>query len=355
MGIRYVSREAVKESLDVKLTARTDAQVDRAIESASRSVEGLLHRRFYPWTGTRYFDWPDRTSPTSYRLWLDENELISVTTLVSGSDTITASEYFLRREDGRDEAPYTKVELDLADSASFTTGSTHQRNIAITGVYGYGNDTESAGSLVEALDSSETAVDISDSSLIGVGDLIKVESEYMNVTGKSMLDTGANLNTTDSLAVSNSDVSVTLGGTLTNPPQVGETILIDSERMLVVDSANSVLTVKRAYDGTVLAAHTGGSSTHIYALRTLTVERGSVGSTAAAHNTSTAISKHVVPGPVQELTLAYALNNLLQRQSGYARIAGEGESAREFSGRGIRALEKDVIRSHGRQLRMAGI
>lgn len=352
MGIRYTTREAVKEALDIRATARSDAQVDRAIESASRSVEGILHRRFYPWSGTRYFDWPDRISPTSYRLWLDENELISVSTIISSGDTITASEYFLRREDSRDEPPYTKVELDLADSASFATGSTHQRTIAITGVYGYGNDTEPAGSLAEALDSSETAVDVTDSALIGVGDLIKVESEYMNVTGKAMLDTGVDIHASDSLAAQNNDVSITVS-TTTGMPTVGETILIDSERMLVIDVAGSVLTVKRAYDGSPLAVHASGAS--IYAPRTLTVERGSVGSTAASHNTSTAIAKHVVPGPVQELTLAYALNNLLQRQSGYARIAGEGESAREFSGRGIRALEKDVVRSHGRQFRLVGI
>lgn len=352
MGIRYTSREAVKEALDIKESAKRDSQIDRAIESASRSVEGILRRRFYPWVGTRYFDWPDRVSPTSYRLWLDENEVVSVTSIVSGADTITASEYFLRRADGKDEAPYTMVELDLADSASFSTGSTHQRNIAINGVYGYGNDTEPAGSLAEALDTSETAVDVSDSALIGVGDLIKVESEYMNVTGKTMLDTGVDIHASDSLAAQNNDVSITVS-TTTAMPTVGETILIDSERMLVTDVAGSVLTVKRAYDGSPLAVHATGAS--IYAPRTLTVSRGSVGTTAASHNTSTAITRHVVPGPVQELTLAYALNNLLQRQSGYARTAGEGESAREMTGRGIRALEKDVLRSHGRQLTLAGI
>src|SRR5690606_22447868 len=55
----YTTRETVKAALDYKETARNDAQVDRAIESASRAVEGLLHRRFYPETATRYFDWPN--------------------------------------------------------------------------------------------------------------------------------------------------------------------------------------------------------------------------------------------------------------------------------------------------------
>lgn len=355
MGIWYTTRESVKETLDIKRSAFMDAQVDRAIEAASRSVEGLLNRRYYPETDTRYFDWPDRNSPTPYRLWLDENELISVTTVTSGGVTVPQANWFLRREDFKNEPPYSSLQLDISTSESFTAGSTHQKNIAITGVYGYGNDTAPAGTCVEALDASETAVDVSDSSLIGVGDLILIDSEYMNVTGKAMLDTGANLNASDNLTNVASDNTVTLGGTLTYPPVVGEVILIDAERMLVVDSANSILTVKRAYDGTTIAAHTGGSSAHIYALRTLTVERGSVGTTAATHSISAAITKHVVPGLVQALTLAYAINTLQQQSAGYARVAGSGENAREFTGRGISALEKDAMRAVGRQILMGGI
>lgn len=54
----YVTREQVKQALDVKAPARSDLQIDLAIQAASDSVEGLLHRVFYPQDMTRYFDWP---------------------------------------------------------------------------------------------------------------------------------------------------------------------------------------------------------------------------------------------------------------------------------------------------------
>jgi hypothetical protein len=92
MGVWYCTREDVKSSLDSKESARNNGQVDRAIESASRAVEGLTHRRFYPETDTRYFDWPNAQYARPWRLWLDQHELVSVATLSSGGTTIAASD-----------------------------------------------------------------------------------------------------------------------------------------------------------------------------------------------------------------------------------------------------------------------
>lgn len=344
MSVWYTTREAVKASLDIKETARNNALVDSAIEAASRAIDGgpriggLLRRRFYPEIATRYFDWPDTQYSTSWRLWLNQHELLSVSSLVSGGVTISSPNYLLRPEEG---PPYDRVEILLSGTGSFQSGSTHQKSIAISGTFGFTNETTPAGTLAEALDNSETGVDVSNSGIIGVGDLIKVDSEYMRVTGKTMLDTTQNLQTP--LTAQNSAVTVAVSdGTAFN---VDEVILLDSERMLIVDIAGNNLTVRRAWDGSTLAAHTASD---IYAPRTLTVERGVLGTTAATHSTSAAISKHVVPGLVKELCEAYALNTLLQKNSGYARVAGEGDSAREFTGRGIRAIENDAVRAYRR-------
>lgn len=354
----YATRETVKAALDYKETARNDAQVDRAIDSASRAVEGLLHRRFYPQTATRYFDWPNAQYARPWRLWLDANELISVTTLASGGRTIAPADYFLRRGDDRDEPPYTFIELDLDADAAFGVGPTHQRDIAITGVFGYGADTERAGALAEALDTSETGVDVTDSSVVGVGDLLLVDSERMVVTGKTMADTGVDLATGSDLSASNADVSIIMS-TTTGAPVAGESILVDSERMLVMDVAGTTLTVKRAWDGSVLASHAAGAS--IWAPRTLTVARGALGTTAASHDSGAAVARHVPPGLVSELCVAYALNTLLQRQSGYARVAGVkggatvDANARDSTGRGIPALEADAVRAYGRKARIRAV
>src|SRR5688572_18137976 len=115
----YTTREAVKRALDSKQVARNDEEVDRALEAGAELIFGETHRRFYPWTGTRYLDWPNYQYARSYRLWLDANEVASVTTLVSGGVTISASDYFLRRSDDVDEAPYTYIEVDQDSSAAF--------------------------------------------------------------------------------------------------------------------------------------------------------------------------------------------------------------------------------------------
>lgn len=347
MSVWYCTREDVKSALDSKETARNNAQIDREIEAASRSVEGLLHRVFYPQVATRYFDWPSQWwYGSSYRLWLDADELISVSQLVSGGTTISASDYFL--EPVNSGPPYTHVEIDLASNAAFGGGSTYQRSIAVTGVFGHSAQEAPAGALAEALDSSEVTVDITDSSLIGVGDLIKVDSERMFVSGKLMLDTGQNLVGTS--AAQSSDVTQVVGSGAAFA--VGETILMDSERMLIVDIAGNNLTVKRAWDGSVLAAHTNSD---IYALRTLTVERGVLGTTAATHDTATAVTKHVVPGLVRQLCIAESLTALQQEGSGYARVVGSGENAREASGRGLKDLRDQTCTTYGRKARLRAV
>ncbi len=349
----YCSREDVKVALDSKATARNDTQIDRAIDAGSRAIESLTHRRFFPWSGTRYVDWPNFQYARPWRLWLGPNEVATVSTLVSGGVTIAASDYFLRRSDDLDEPPYTHIEVDISSSAAFSAGSTHQRSVAITGVFiGCRLDETPVGNTAEVLDDSETGVDVTDSSGIGVGHILRVDSERMLVTGRAALDTTVNIDAGDSLTASVADVGITVS-TTTNAPVAGEVILIDSERMLVVDVAGTLLTVKRAWDGSVLATHAG--SADIYAYRSLTVTRGALGTTAAAHLTAAPIYKHVVPPLVRDLAIAEAMSTLLQEGSGYARTAGSGENEREVSGRGIRGLRDDVYTHHGRKSRMAAV
>lgn len=350
MGVWYVTRESVKAALDIKETARSNARIDSCIESASRTVEGVLHGRFYPELDTRYFDWPNMQRAKSWRLWLDRNELASLTTLVAGGVTITSDQYFLRRADDLDEAPYDRIEIDLSASGAFQSGDTHQRAIAATGIFiNCAIEETAAGALAEALDDSETAVNVTNSAAIGVGHIIKVDSERMIVTGKSMLDTGQNIG--GNLAANKNVETVAVSdGTAYF---AGEVILVDAERMLIVDVAGNNLIVKRAWDGSTLAAHTTGAD--IYAGRTLTVQRGALGTTAASHNDASAIVRFVVPGLVEEFALALTLTALGQGQAGYARTVGSGENERETSGRGLRQIREDAITAHGRQFRMGAV
>lgn len=352
MGVWYTTREAVKAALDVKETARSNAQIDRAIESASRMIDGsvpgagFLHRRFYPELRTMTWDWPNVQSPTPWRLWLDADEIIEAVTLTVAGVALDPGDFMLRPDHG---PPYTHIEIDRSSSAVFSSGDTPQRSISGLCLFGFRNDETTAGTLTEALDASETAVDVSDSAAIGVGSIIRVDTERMIVTGKTMATTGQTLG--GNLQALNSDVTVGVANGAAFA--VDEVILIDAERMLIVDIAGNNLIVKRPWDGSVLAAHTAGAT--IYAPRTLTVTRGALGTTAATHLTSTAIARHVVPGLVEELCIAEALNLLAQERSGYARTVGTGENQREMSGRGLREIKNDAYTAYGRKARSRAV
>lgn len=334
MSVWTCTRESVKARLDIHATARIDAQVDEAIDAATGAIEGCLHRRFYPELATRYMDWPNFQYAAPWRLWLDANEAISLSSLVVGGTTIAPADYFLRRSDDIDEPPYDQIQIDLSSSAALSSGSTHQRNVAMTGLFGYDDASAPVGALENAIVSTTaTTIDVTDSAAVGVGTIVKVDSERMIVTGKSQLTTGQTLQTPVGASAAEVTLAVVAGAAFV----VGEIILLDSERIQVVDIAGNSLTVKRAVDGSVLAAHTGST---IYAPRTLTVTRGALGTTAATHLDAAPLTRYVVPAAVATFGRALAIDTLLQESSGYARTTGSGDNEREASGRALK-LAKD--------------
>jgi hypothetical protein len=346
----YATREEVKQELDVKETSRSNARVDRAVEDASRRVEGLLHRSFAPTVATRYFDWPAQYA-RPWRLWLDGNDLISITMLTTGSDTIAASDYFLRRSDNREESPYTRVEIDLDSSAAFGGSSTQQRDIAIAGLWGYRNDETPTGALAAAVSSTSATtitVDGPASAALGVGSVLRIDSERMIVTGRVQTTTGQTLQTPLTNLPNNETVVVTTGSAYA----VDEVLLLDAERIRVDDIAGNNLVGKRAWDGSTIAAHAGST---IYAPRVLTVTRGALGTTAATHSLAAAVNRWDAPGPVRQLTIAEALTDLKQGQTGYARTAGSGDNEREVFGRGLADLRDSAYNECGRKARKRAV
>ncbi|MEU0207348.1 hypothetical protein [Streptomyces canus] len=350
----YATREDVQRALDIKLTARNSAQIDRALQSASRGVDNdLCHRRFYPEIATKSFNWPDSQSATSWRLWLDENELISVTTLTSGGTTISSGDFFL--EPDRYGPPYNRIEINLGSSAAFGGGDTHQRDITVTGLWGYRLDETSVGALTAAVSTTTAtsmSVNAAASAQVGVGSVLRVDSERMLVTNRTMADTGQNVGGSGLTAQAN---SVTLTVTDGTAFEVDEILLVESERMLIVDIAGNQLTVTRAWDGTVLAAHAAGVD--IYAPRSLIVTRGALGTTAATHSSSTAVVRWDPPGLVRDLVIADAENRVLQEQAGYARTskASSGSKSSAVETLSLDLLRERVYNAHGRKARLRSV
>ncbi|MFD6113599.1 hypothetical protein ACFWG0_26300 [Streptomyces yangpuensis] len=351
MGIWYATREDVQRAVDSKETARTNGQIDRALETAARSVEALCHRTFAPTIATKFFDWPNSQYTAPWRLWLDANELISVSAVSSGGTIISTADVLL--EPNEYGPPYNRLELNLGSDAAFGGGDTHQRDITITGLYGYRNDETPLGATSEALDASETGVDVDGptAAAVGVGSVLRLNDERVAVTGRTMAATGQTLggNLDARAATVTVPVASTAGFT------EDEVILIDGERMLIVDIAGTNLIVKRGWDGSTLAAHTVGAT--VYASRTLTVTRGALGTTAAAHNTGVSVHRWDPPGPVRTLCIAEVLTLLGLEQASYSIVlrAGESSGERTRDQRGIAALRAQVYDAYGRKARLRGV
>ncbi|MFE7973005.1 hypothetical protein [Streptomyces shenzhenensis] len=349
----YTTREEIKAELDLKETARSNARIDRALADATEAVHGLTHRVFYPTLATRRFDWPPRTGMTPWILRLGSNEVISVTRLTSGTIEIPTDQYLLRRADDLDQPPYTRIELDMDSSASFGHGTTYQEDIAVTALFGYRNDETAAGTLTAPLGTTTgtfLTVDAATSAAVGIGSLLRIDSERIIVRDRAQTDTGQTV-AGSGLTNQNNNVTVTVQNGAGFA--AGEAILIDGERMRVDDIAGNTLVVTRAWDGSTIAAHATGAS--VYAPRALTVERGALGTTAATHASGAPVARWDAPGPVRQLCLAEALVDLLQGRSGYARTAGAGENEREVSGRGLADLRARVYASHGRKARSTAV
>lgn len=349
-NVWYATREDVKSALDVAQSVRSNSRIDRALEAASRKVEAELHRRFYPYKGTKYFNWPSYPDLTpGWKLWLNDNELVSATTITAGGVAVT--DYYL--EPINSGPPYSAVEVNRGTSSVFTAGDTPQRNIAITGVFGYKLDESTYGLTAEALDSSETSVDVDGptSAAVGVGSLVRVDDERMIVTNRSFATTGTTIsgNLTASGGPNTSTVPVSDGSGFA----AGETILVDSEKMFIEEVVANNLLVRRAYDGSTLAAHSSGAT--VYAPRQLVVTRAALGTTAAAHNDDSSLYVFNFPGPVKAYCIALVIDQLLQESSGYARTIGSGDNQQESAGRGLQRAKDAAYTSCGRKARMRSV
>lgn len=332
MGLpTYATVEQLMAATDFKTSAYLEDRLLRELKSASRKIEKRYLRHFYPKTETREYVSPDTHSPdtaSSTGFFLD-GDLLSLTSVTVDGSAKSNVELWPKPWG----PPYSWIGVTGTD-------------ITIVGVWGFTQDTDPAGALAEALDASETDVDVTDGSKTGIGDLLIVDSERMIVEGKTNLDTGQTLQS--DMAAQDNDVTVAVStGSAFN---VGEVILLDSERMKIVDIAGNNLTVRRRWSGSVLAAHSGSS---IYAARRLTVERGALGSTAATHSTAASIVRNVAPGPIVDLCIAEAIHTFEQESSGYGKTVGSGDNEREARGHGLGDARKQA--NHYRRQRVASV
>jgi hypothetical protein len=379
--VAYCSRYEAQRSVDFPAGTDVNAAIDRAIMSAAENIDGGLKRQFYPSDDTRFADWPNQGGSgggqyaNPWRLWTDDNDMVCVTSLVSGGVTITLDQFFLMPWSNpvKGRPYFSYIELDRATNAQFgNNAQTPQNSIAITATWGYGADADPAGTLAANVGLTDTTITVSDGSQAGPGNLIVLgygrgdapfpllaphagavqpyQGERVLITDASPVATGLTQDgggvTTDQ--ANDQSLSWTGSGQL----NAGEVITLDAEDMYVEKILGSTAVVRRAFNGTTLTAH---STAPVYAMRQWSVLRGILGTTAATYDTGAAVMRHRVPHLVRDLAIAEAYGQVLQEGSGYARTVGTGENASPAPGIALADKWAECRVRHGRKARQRAV
>jgi hypothetical protein len=370
----YCNRDDVKRALDIEgITATSNGRIDRALGTVADTIEAQMHRVFYPLNASRFFNWPNYQYAYPWTLWLEQWDLVCATAIESPRGTALALNLvFLEPVNRKPGFPFESLELDRSTNVGWGMGPTPQHSIYITGTWGFGADTDPAGTLTASIASGDATLNVSDSSLSGVGDVLVLDpgtaaapfptfpgtagavgaptGERVLVTGQSAITTGLTQSGAGcSTASSDDNTLATTGSGTLNP---GEVIILDAERMLIQEVIGGVATVKRAWDGTYLASHSGAT---VNAYRQLTVLRGQLGTTAASHSNAATVARHRVPNLIRDLSIAECLNQVLQEGSGYARTVGSGETAMPAPGMGLAEKWDEARATYGRKARKMAV
>lgn len=177
---RYFSVTAFKERLDLTTTdAARDAYILDYLEEASRQIDRAVGRWFFPMVDTREFR---AQSSTCLRLY--NEDLLSITSLKADYDgdrtyesTWSTTDYDLMPENF---TPYQWIETAPQGVYSFPLG---RKGVQIAGIWGYTNNTvSSTATAAEAIDTSETGIDVSSGTVFDIGQSIRIDSEDMLIT-----------------------------------------------------------------------------------------------------------------------------------------------------------------------------
>ena len=196
-GGTYADLGEFKSRLEIT-DALNDTMLLHLLEAVSRVVDRYCRRHFYVMTEARYYDgdagvmqvmdrYTERVSEYLSRLWV--GDLLAVTSIQMDGDqdavyedTLAATDYILWPYVGY---PKVRVDLDLRQG-DYSYWCRGQKAIEITADWGYGDGMAAApvvasGATVTVADALATTVTVSDYSLLQVGQTILVGTERMYV------------------------------------------------------------------------------------------------------------------------------------------------------------------------------
>lgn len=344
----YCTRDDVVNALDTKVPVSMLPTVDRVCDSASRMIEDLCHRQFYPVFKTyKHFPWPRRSK--SFRVWTGDVDVLEIETLRIGGDLVDSADIILQPLNYG--PPFNRIELNPKGSTTaFYNDGDHIKPIEVFGTFGYDKTERQVSSISSAAAVDADRLFVADSSKVSVGSVFVVGSEYMIATDRAFREVSGVTVSTGLVDKKNDDQLVlsSVSGFYTN-----EIVRVGSELMRIVGVASGSLTVQRAVFGSVLASHSSGAV--VSKRDEFSVLRGELGTAAVSIAADDVLKVWEPPAPVRSLAIAEAVNLILQESSGYARVVGSGENAREMRGSGLKGLRMSVQKQYGRSGRVRAV
>jgi hypothetical protein len=167
--------------------AADDSFLVDVIKRASRAIERICRRSFYPTTATKKFDHPDNVQWMSFGA-----DLLSCTSLTVDGTVIPSTEYYLKPSNAK---AYQWIELKKGSGYYFEWTDTDQESVSIAGIWGwhdnYAEAYEASGQTVQnatQISASGTTLTVTSATNFSVMQTIKVEDELMLITAISTVN-----------------------------------------------------------------------------------------------------------------------------------------------------------------------
>jgi len=202
----YATLSELKGVLGVSSTT-DDTVMRKMLEASTKAIDTYTNRFFYITIETKYYD-------GAKTLWIDD--LLSVTTLKTDEDGDATYENELETTDyilyPLNLYPKTRIEINPnGDYSSFASGV--RKGVEIAGIWGFGFGTTSdtyiaETTLAEALDATETDVDVASATNLSAGHTILVGTEQMYILSISTNTLTVERGTNGSTAATHDDGSV---------------------------------------------------------------------------------------------------------------------------------------------------
>lgn len=189
MPVSYLSLDALKRSVNLTSTD-ADVELRQVLEGATRTINDETHRTFQPYTATLYFD----AIHSDYLTF--PVDLLAITSLKTDDDgegvyentwTVNTDYILSPVNAAASKEPFWKIER-ARYNPTYSFPQSIQRGIQIVGLWGYWLDLVTlTPTTSEAIDLTETVIDVSASSPIEVLDTILIDSEQMYVTARDLV------------------------------------------------------------------------------------------------------------------------------------------------------------------------